>query len=190
MLAHHLSRMFQKDFCSRKWRNRMMQWMNFRALLKLFQICGYSLRAKINYTEKTTAQSSQLPCLLTSAYSLHWQGWASFFTRAGLCCHEAICPCSDSRTAWVAVESKGFSYLSVFPFIHSFMAQFCEGWSWTAFERAIIKCFFFFFFFFKDSLQTKERDIAILGQGRSMTCLAGKWRLRQSFGSRTPSNGF
>ena len=31
-----------------------------------------------------------------------------------------------------------------------------------------------FFFFFKDSLRTKERDIAILGQGRSMACLAGK----------------
>ena len=146
MLAHHLSRMFQKDFCSRKWCNRMMQWMNFRALLKLFQICGYSLRGKINYTEKTTAQSSQLPCLLTSAYSLQWQGWAGFFTRAGLCCHEAICPCSASRTAWVAMESKGFSYLSILPFIHSFMAQFCEGWSRTAFERAMIKCFFFFFF--------------------------------------------
>lgn len=118
MLAHHLSRMFQKDFCSRKWCNRMMQWMNFRALLKLFQICAYSLRGKINYTEKTTAQSSQLPCLLTSAYSFPWQGWASFFTRAGLCCYEAVCPCSASRTAWVAMENKD---LVIYLFFHSFI---------------------------------------------------------------------
>ena len=45
------------------------------------------------------------------------------------------------------------------------------------------------FFFFKDSLWTKEKNIAILGRGRSMACLAGELRLRQSFGSRRPSNG-
>lgn len=44
---------------------------------------------------------------------------------------------------------QGFSFLFILPFIHSFMAPFCERWSRTAFERAMIKWFFFFFFFRK-----------------------------------------
>ena len=56
-------------------------------------------------------------------------------------------------------------------------------------EVRVFFCCCLLFFFFKDSLWTKEKNIAILGRGRSTACLAGELRLRQSFGSRRPSNG-
>ena len=48
------------------------------------------------------------------------------------------------------------------------------GFSESRYRDGVCDVRFFFFFFFKDSLRTKERDIAILGQRRSMACLAGE----------------